>query len=122
VGGRVPDIVFIAATNHPSTLDQAVLRGGRFTEKVEFAPPALEQIKAYAARWLAARNWGLDAQAGQRLSDLDGQSIANVTAVLQAAINSAVMKDLTPHSPGSLRLISAGDLAAGIAAVRSEFR
>lgn len=122
VGGRVPDIVFIAATNHPSTLDQAVLRGGRFTEKVEFAPPAPEQIKGYAARWLAARSWGLDAQAGQRLSELDGQSIANVTAVLQAAINCAVMKDLTPHAPGSLRLISAGDLAAGIAAVRSEFR
>ncbi len=40
---RVKDVVVIASTNHPDQIDPALLRGGRFTEKVEFsAPPAQE--------------------------------------------------------------------------------
>lgn len=124
VGGKVPDIVFLAATNHPSTLDQAVLRGGRFTEKVEFLPPSEDQIQAYAVQWLGGRNWGLDAEALGLLGQLRGQSIANVTAVLQAAVNGAVVKDLMrPDADGTRRrLISADDLAAGIASVGPEIR
>jgi transitional endoplasmic reticulum ATPase len=32
--GRVPEVVFIAATNNPAAIDAAAKRGGRFTEKI----------------------------------------------------------------------------------------
>jgi transitional endoplasmic reticulum ATPase len=87
VGGKVPDLLFIAATNHPSTMDVAVLRGGRFTEKVEFTPPSDEDVRAYVEAWLAGKGWMLAAECGDVIEAVSGQSIANITAMLQAAIN-----------------------------------
>lgn len=39
--GQVPDVLFVAATNHIEDMDPAALRGGRLTEKgrVRFARP-----------------------------------------------------------------------------------
>lgn len=44
-GGRVKDVLFIAATNHPDLIDPAMLRAGRFTEKVPFFDAGPEQVR-----------------------------------------------------------------------------
>jgi transitional endoplasmic reticulum ATPase len=43
---RIKDIVWIAATNHPDQIDPALLRSGRFTEKVVFSKPPAGQATA----------------------------------------------------------------------------
>lgn len=98
VGDRVRDVVWIAATNHPDQIDAALMRGGRFTEKVRFEKPSAEDLGRHIARWLGARNVqlepGLD---GSTVSQLVGhESIANAEAVIQAALNRAVARRQMP--------------------------
>ena len=98
VGDRVRDVAWIAATNHPEEIDPALLRGGRFSEKVVFDLPSASDLALYLRRWLdrkgVALEPGLD---GQRISALIGESsIANAEAILQAAVNRAVARRETP--------------------------
>lgn len=89
---RVKDVVWIAATNHPDQIDPALLRSGRFTEKIAFMPPAADKIPRHVAKWLKAQKVelmdGLDAfELGEML---DGQTIADIEGVLQYAWNNAI--------------------------------
>jgi len=87
--GKVPDVVFIAATNHAESMDAAALRGGRFTEKILFALPTRDVIVGYIEHWVAAQRPNLaEGFCAQQAADLlNGQSIANIKEVLQSAIN-----------------------------------
>lgn len=89
-GGKIPDLLWIAATNHPDAIDSAALRGGRFTEKVEFAPPDVESMTPWIQSWLAGKGWHCEVAAVEIARRLDGQSIANVAAILQQAVNDAL--------------------------------
>jgi transitional endoplasmic reticulum ATPase len=94
VNDRVRDVVWVAATNHPDQIDSALLRGGRFTEKVEFVRPDETQLTAHIARWLASRKVQISdgvshADIAQWIGD---QSVANVEAILQYAVNRAIAK------------------------------
>lgn len=93
-GDRVRDVLFVAATNNPDQIDSAMLRGGRFTEKVEFELPKEDQMAIYVANWFAKRalrlNRGLTADI--IAADLGRQSFANVEAVLQHAVNRAISR------------------------------
>ncbi|WP_429286387.1 AAA family ATPase [Paraburkholderia sp. GAS206C] len=51
--GKARDVMYIAATNHYDRLDKAVLRGGRFEEKIRFDVPEREDMRLYANRKLA---------------------------------------------------------------------
>lgn len=89
---RVKDVVWIAATNHPDQIDPALLRSGRFTEKIAFMPPAADKIPRHIAKWLKAQKVelmdGMDAfELGEML---DGQTIADIEGVLQYAWNNAI--------------------------------
>lgn len=91
-GGKVHDIVWVAATNHPEQMDPAALRGGRFTVKVEFALPDAATIAQFLTGWIAQSKAvfcpGLTPELiAQRL---EGLSIANVAAVMQQAVDLAV--------------------------------
>jgi transitional endoplasmic reticulum ATPase len=94
---KVKDIVWIAATNHPEDIDPALLRAGRFTEKVMFAPPDAHQIPQHVAKFLEARN----AQLGHQLSmnqlsqAMEGLSIASIDGVMQHALNIAIAREET---------------------------
>lgn len=98
VGDRVPDVVWIAATNHPEQIDAALLRGGRFTEKVEFELPTPSDIARYVKAWCDKRKvalepgFTLDALAGA----LGTVSIANAEAIVQSALNRAIVRRQTP--------------------------
>ncbi|MBW8466874.1 MAG: AAA family ATPase [Thiobacillus sp.] len=89
---RVHDVVWIAATNHPEQIDSALLRGGRFTEKLEFELPQASAISAHIEKWLKTRSIRLDLSLshGDIAHSLRDQSIANIEAVLQAAVNRAI--------------------------------
>lgn len=94
VNDRVRDVVWIAATNHPDQIDQALLRGGRFTEKVEFVRPDETQLASHIGKWLLTRDIALSPDiSAQDVAELVGdESIANVEAVLQYAVNRAISK------------------------------
>lgn len=98
VNDRVKDVVWVAATNNPEQIDKALLRGGRFTEKVLFERPSAEALGQYLESWFASRKVKLDA--GLTVSAvggmLEGQSIANAEAVAQAALNRAISRRSVP--------------------------
>lgn len=97
---KIKDLVWVAATNHADQIDPALLRAGRFTEKILFSPPPVELIVRYISAWLKTRSVRLThahAPAGQEQAnvrflaeELEGQSIANVEGVLQYALNAAI--------------------------------
>lgn len=105
-GGRIPDILYVAATNHPDALDSAATRGGRFTEKVEFSPPDAEAMTPWVADWLKSKGWRSELEAHEIARALDGQPMANVAAVLQQAVNEA----LTQSTDFSSRVLTAAHL------------
>lgn len=94
VGDRVRDVVWIAATNHPEDIDPALLRGGRFTEKVAFELPSAGELARYMRSWLDRK--GVPLEEGVTLEQITGlvgvSSIANAEAVLQTAVNRAVAR------------------------------
>jgi transitional endoplasmic reticulum ATPase len=95
--GRVPDIVFVAATNDPSGLDSAATRGGRFTEKLEFVLPEAKEVAVYIERWLKDKpKLVLDGITIDGMAQsLNRVSLANVRAVLQSTANIAIAKQRT---------------------------
>jgi len=91
-GGKTKDILFIAATNAPDTIDEAMLRGGRFSEKVVFDVPDDESLTEFVAKWIAKTKAPLaeDFTAENVVIALSGESLANVGEVLQSAVNEAI--------------------------------
>lgn len=95
--GKTPDIVFIAATNHPENIDAAALRGGRFTEKVEFELPAKSEVQIMVSEWLAKTRAKVSSDfTPEVVADmLHGHSNANIRAIMQTAVNIAVGRNLS---------------------------
>jgi len=96
--GRVRDVLYIAATNHPDSLDSAAIRGGRFEQKIRFDVPSDEALATYVRtklRLLAGRAFGVSRHTTEYLvSELLGCSIADADSVLQRAIDSAALRHL----------------------------
>lgn len=121
---KIKDLVWIAATNHPDQIDPALLRAGRFTEKILFSPPPLELVAGHIETWLKARSVRLThahAPAGQEQAnvhflaeELTGQSIANIEGLLQYALNAAIHR--TSGRTGST-VIEVADINLALAAV-----
>ena len=120
VGGRIPDLLFVAATNHPDVLDPAVLRGGRFTEKVAFAPPQATELAGFVLDWLQRKGWTLQGDVTVLAQSLEGRSIADVQSVLQAAVNLTISQ---AHADGAdvVRVVREGALRTAIQAVVPDF-
>lgn len=92
--GKIPDVLFIAATNHPDQMDEAALRGGRFTEKIRFDVPDLQSLMEFLRNWKRttkariAPSFSFE-KAAQALL---GNSMANVGEILQMAVNNAISR------------------------------
>jgi transitional endoplasmic reticulum ATPase len=87
--GRTRDLVFVAATNNPDLIDQAALRGGRFTEKIGFDLPANAVLLEFVQKWIANSKAPLSGEftAEAVTSRLQGQSLANVKEILLCSVN-----------------------------------
>jgi transitional endoplasmic reticulum ATPase len=98
VGDRVHDVVWIAATNHLEQIDSAMLRGGRFSEKVEFQLPSKEALVNHVMVWLHTRLIQLEPglQALEIIEMIGEVSIANAEALIQAAVNLAIARGPKP--------------------------
>jgi transitional endoplasmic reticulum ATPase len=91
--GKTPDIVFVAATNFIDDIDEAALRGGRFTEKVRFELPDSAGTERFVSGWLEKRGIEPHNRFLERAVDaLKGESIANVDAILQEAVNQCAVR------------------------------
>ena len=91
--GRVKDVVFIAATNNPDLIDPALLRAGRFTEKVPFLAADEQSAGILVSQWLTARQitrMGAGVSPSVVARMLQGQSPANIEGVLQYSLNLAI--------------------------------
>lgn len=89
-GGKIKDIVYIAATNHPDQIDPAALRGGRFTEKLFFPLPDQIGLTAFIRQWTEeTKAHFTDDATPERIADMIGGevSIADAAAILQEAVN-----------------------------------
>ncbi|WP_241023812.1 AAA family ATPase [Burkholderia sp. Ac-20365] len=97
-GGRVRDVVYIAATNHFDRLDPAALRGGRFAEKILFDVPGEKDMVGYLNARLVAVVAGkfeiLPGTADRLIEVLAGRSIADADEVLQKAVDNAALRAL----------------------------
>lgn len=93
-GGHIPDVLFIAATNHPDSMDAAALRGGRFTEKIEFGLPDEATIEVFLARWGSetAATVADELDYGEVARLMIGNPIANIKEIMQLAVNNAIMR------------------------------
>ena len=98
VNDRVKDVVWVAATNNPEQIDAALLRGGRFTEKVLFEKPSAEGLAAYLEGWFTSRKVALESGLTSALvAEMVGsESIANAEALVQAALNRAISRRSAP--------------------------
>lgn len=108
----LPDVMFIAATNHPDVLDAAAVRGGRFSEKIGFHLPDEDTIRSFVKDWMKSKSmtpFGPDFTPEAIARILNGQALADVQDRLQQAINNASGKVLEGGKVGIGDLIAALD-------------
>lgn len=102
-GTPLRDVMLIAATNHPDQVDPALLRAGRFTEKLLFEPPDRQGLRLAAERWLATRPVEVEAALIVDLVEkMEGHSVAMLEGVLQYALNRAALS--TAAAQGRTRI------------------
>lgn len=106
-GGRIPDVLFIAATNNPQVLDGASRR--RFPIKIEFALPGAREIEGYVRQWQHTIQLPVEFSVADAVEMLAGMSIADIRVALQEAVNIAVAE----RAKAPRRPIRLGDLARG---------
>lgn len=96
-GGRVRDIIFVAATNHFDRIDSAAVRGGRLEEKIVFDVPDQQDMDdhIHSALGKLEGTWEVPASVHRLLcARLVGQSIANADAVIQKSVDAAAVRRL----------------------------
>jgi transitional endoplasmic reticulum ATPase len=112
--GRVPDVLVIAATNHPEALDPAVLRGGRLEQKIRFDVPSRDSLAAYIRSQLELKTGDIFAISRQAveyvITALEGCSIADTDAALQRLIDEAAAR----HIESGASTITAAEVRAAL--------
>jgi transitional endoplasmic reticulum ATPase len=109
VGGKVHDILWVAAVNAAETMDAAALRGGRFTEKIWFENPDVQTVAKIVGQWMAKSSAKFEAALTPvAVAEwLEGESPANIQAILQQAVNIMVGRTL---GNSSSRIVGQTDL------------
>jgi transitional endoplasmic reticulum ATPase len=96
------DVMFVAATNHPSQLDAAIVRGGRFSEHYEFKKPEEDTVLIMVREWLAERTGSTpfhEEFSPETVAPfLHGKSPADIKDLLQQAVNTGVGRILSGES------------------------
>lgn len=110
---QLNDIMFVAATNHPDSLDSAAVRGGRFSERYEFKKPEDDTVLLMVREWIDARRVTTPFHAEFKPETvakfLEGLAPADIKDKLQQAVNTGVGRML---SDGGVEQIMLSDLQA----------
>ncbi|MES2356241.1 MAG: AAA family ATPase [Pseudomonadota bacterium] len=87
--GKIPDVLFVASTNHPDKIDDAMLRGGRFTEKYSFEAPGAPALLRFMESWRAQSKaqFSPDVDWEKLAEEWQGLSLATAKEALQASVN-----------------------------------
>lgn len=114
---RVRDVIWVAATNHYEQIDPALLRAGRFTEKVGFELPGQDLLEAHVEMWLSRRKVKLEQGLTKReiAAKVGETSIANLEGVLQNAVNRAISRTRDDNV-----VVSSADVEAAVETVIGE--
>ncbi len=109
--GKVPEVVFIAATNNAAIMDGAALRGGRFAERIYMGRLNGVDLVAFLDKEFASKKqviFARDLTPGSLAQRLGESSQADALAILRRAINST-------FSEGKVaRAVSMRDIEAAI--------
>lgn len=92
-GGSLPDVLWIAATNHPDSIDSAALRGGRFETHVYLGPLEEAAVERLVALWLRNNPKAAPDDSAWMMRVvplLTGMAPADINAVLNAANDAAI--------------------------------
>jgi transitional endoplasmic reticulum ATPase len=120
VDGKVHDVMYIAATNHYDRLDKAVLRGGRFEEKIRFDVPENDDMRLYVGRKLMSITRGRYVVAPGVLDRCDvvlrGRCIADADAIIEKAVNFAAVRALRE----GIAQLRVADISAAVGVVFAE--
>ncbi|MHB1641995.1 MAG: AAA family ATPase [Acidithiobacillus sp.] len=92
-GGRMSDILWVAATNRIEAIDPAMLRGGRFSEKIRFPNPDKDMMASAVKVWLDALKLPIACTVQEVADTLSGLSFASAREVIQGAVNHVVGTD-----------------------------
>ena len=114
---RAEDRVFlIAATNHPGNIDPRVLRGGRFSEKLEVGLPGPANRRRLLGRYLAQTK--LSVKFDPLVETLDGIAPADIEAICKTARRSAAIR--MPDGATELPPLTLDDFTRAIARVNPQ--
>ena len=91
-GGRLKNVLFVAATNRIEAMDPAALRGGRFSEKLAFPLPDAALTRKFVELWLSRSRARFEPEVSAIAEALGELAYANIEAALQAAANRAVAR------------------------------
>jgi transitional endoplasmic reticulum ATPase len=98
VASDMEDVLLIAATNLPDTVDAAMLRGGRFERHVRFLLPEATQIASYIEKELISWRGAMRIDSRVLGELLKGRSIADVQFAIKSAKNIAATRGLRTDS------------------------
>lgn len=118
-GGRIRDVLFVAATNYVERIDAAAVRGGRFEEKIIFDVPDAESMASYVTNAFAKlmATWEVREEVLTLLIDkVTGLSVADANAVIQKTIDAAAVRRMREGSM-DLRM---EDVAQGVRTVLTD--
>jgi transitional endoplasmic reticulum ATPase len=121
---EVPDLIVMAATNHKSTLDEAVIRPGRFDRHIAIPMPD----EAARLRVLEAQLSGRPVTNGIDLGDLvirtEGMSAADITSIVNGAALEAMRRSIAKGTvePGVEEPITPDALQSALEELRAKVR
>jgi len=110
---QLNDVMFVAATNHPESLDSAAVRGGRFSERYEFKKPEDDTVLVMVSEWIEAKRAATPFHAeftpATVAKSLQGLAPSDIKDKLQQAVNTGVGRMI---SEGGIEQIMLSDLQA----------
>jgi transitional endoplasmic reticulum ATPase len=88
--GRVPEVVFVAATNNAEVIDGAALRGGRFSEKIYMGRLSGDELVAFMEHYFSKNPniyLGEDLTPESFANEVGEVSVSDATHLISMAIN-----------------------------------
>ena len=91
------NVLLVATTNHPERIDPAIMRGGRFSEKIEISLPGQQNRERLVNKYLAGL--AVECEVSRLAERLSGLSPADIEAVCKSATRKALGRSSSNELP-----------------------